>query len=128
MEHQPTDILDNTKSITLSPVINVDVFADEFIDLAPPTLPLPSQLANAEESTIVSAAGSVGSPAAGSLNRRGSDIPDRLTESQLRQLLKYRKYHVTERISEEVHQQRLSDSSLHQDMELEERPPISNES
>ena len=83
----------------LSPVVDVDVFADETIDLAPTAMPLPSQLANTEDSTIVPAAGSLGSPAAGSLHRPGSDS-NRLTESQLRQI-----------------RQRLSDSSLRQEME-----------
>jgi hypothetical protein len=69
----------------LSPMIDVDVFADETIDLAPTTMPLPSQLSNTEDSTIVPAAGSLGSPAAGSLHRQGSEPTDLLTESQLRQ-------------------------------------------
>ena len=43
----------------LSPVINLEVFEEEFIDLAPSTLPLPSQLANADDSTIIPAAESV---------------------------------------------------------------------
>jgi hypothetical protein len=51
----------------LSPVVDRDVFADETIDFAPTAMPLPSQLANTEDSTIVPAAGSLGSPAAGSL-------------------------------------------------------------
>jgi hypothetical protein len=101
----------------LSPVVNLDVFAAEFVDSAPPTLPLPSQLANVEDSTIIPAAGSLGSPATGSLTRQGSESSDRLTESQLRQLLEYRNYHFTDRVSEEERQQRLSDSSLRQDME-----------
>ena len=83
----------------LSPVVDVDVFSDETIDLAPPAMPLPSQLANTEDSTIVSAAGSLGSPAAGSRYRPGSDS-DRLTESQLRQILEYRDARITDRIPE----------------------------
>jgi hypothetical protein len=107
----------------LSPVVDVDVFADETVDLAPTTMPLPSQLANTEDGTIVPAAGSLGSPAAGSLgcpaagslHRPGSDS-DRLTESQLRQILEYRNDRITDRISE-AERQRLSDSSLRQEME-----------
>ena len=99
----------------LSPVVDLDVFADETIDLAAPAMPLPSQLANTEDSTIDPAAGSLGSPAAGSLYRPGSDS-DRLTESQLRQILEYRNARITDRISE-AERQRLSDSSLRQEME-----------
>ena len=99
----------------LSPVVDVDVFADETIDLAPPAMPLSSQLANTEDGTIVPATGSVGSPAAGSLYRPGNDS-DRLTESQLRQLLEYRNARITDRISE-AERQCLSDSSLRQEME-----------
>ena len=106
----------------LSPVVDVDVFADETIDLAPTAMPLSSQLAT-EDGTIVPAtgrvgspaAGSLGSPAAGSLHRPGSDS-DRLTESQLRQLLEYRNARIKIRISE-AERQRLSDSSLRQEME-----------
>jgi hypothetical protein len=79
----------------LSPVVDVDVFADETIDLAP------TLLANTEDSTIVPSAGSLGSPAAGSLHRQGSESTDRLTESQFRQILEYRNARVTDHISEE---------------------------
>lgn len=101
----------------MSPVVNHDIFADDMTDRAPTPIPLPSQLVVMEDSTIVPAAGSLGSPAAGSLHRHGSESTDRLTESQLRQLLEFRNYHFTDRISEEERQQRLSDSSLRQDME-----------
>jgi hypothetical protein len=100
-----------------SPVVDVDVFAVEMIDLAPTIMPLQSQLANTEDNTIVPAAGSLGSPAPGSLNRQGSESTDRLTENQLRQLLEYRNARATDRISDEERQRRLSDSSLRQEME-----------
>jgi hypothetical protein len=67
----------------LSPVVDVDVFAYETVDLAPTTMPMPSQLANTEDSTIVPAAGSLGSSATGSLHRQGSESTDRLTENQI---------------------------------------------
>ena len=59
MEHHPSHILDNVSFDNLSPVVNHDVFADDMIDLAPTTMPLPSQLANMEDSTIVPTAGSL---------------------------------------------------------------------
>ena len=116
MEIQPSKILENNFG-NVSPVVNNDVFADDMIDLAPTPIPLPSQLAKTEDSTIVPAAGRLGSPAAGSLHLHGSGLTGRLTESQLRQLLEFRNYHFTDRISEEDRQQRLSDSSLCQDIE-----------
>ena len=70
----------------LSSVVDVDVFADGTIDLAPTAMPLPSQLTNTEDRIVVSAAGSLGSPAAGSLHRPGSDS-DRLTNSGRYKLL-----------------------------------------
>ena len=115
MENQPSDTMENNFG-NLSPVVNHDIFADDMTDIAP-RQPLPSQLVVTEDSTIVPAAGSLGSPAAGSLQQHGSESTDRLTESQLRQLLEFRNYHFTDRISEEERQQRLSDSSLRQEME-----------
>ena len=71
MEHQPSNTMENNFD-NMSPVVNHDIFADDMTDMAPTPILLPSQLVVTEDSTIVPAAGSLGSPAAGSLHRHGS--------------------------------------------------------